>query len=93
MFNVYIRYVNLKPCISRLPENGYGGNVTDWPARLHDTPERLQSIQIDAYISRKELFRAETKYWNEIIGSYVRAWHWKTMKFRNVLDMKAGYGG
>ncbi|XP_057523727.1 probable methyltransferase PMT11 [Amaranthus tricolor] len=86
-------YVNLKPCISRLPENGYGGNVTDWPARLHDTPERLQSIQIDAYISRKELFRAETKYWNEIIGSYVRAWHWKTMKFRNVLDMKAGYGG
>ncbi|KAL2940558.1 putative methyltransferase PMT11 [Bienertia sinuspersici] len=61
-------YVNLKPCIARLPENGYGGNVTSWPERLHTPPERLQS-------------------------SYVRAWHWKTLKFRNVLDMRAGYGG
>ncbi|KNA20549.1 hypothetical protein SOVF_050940 [Spinacia oleracea] len=86
-------YVNLQPCITRLPENGYGGNVTKWPERLHTPPDRLQSIQIDAYISRKELFKAESKYWNEIIGSYVRAWHWKTLKFRNVLDMRAGYGG
>lgn len=85
--------MNLQPCITRLPENGYGGNVTKWPERLHTPPDRLQSIQIDAYISRKELFKAESKYWNEIIGSYVRAWHWKTLKFRNVLDMRAGYGG
>ncbi|XP_021757266.1 probable methyltransferase PMT11 [Chenopodium quinoa] len=86
-------YVNLQPCITRLPENGYGGNATNWPERLHTPPDRLQSIQIDAYISRKELFKAESKYWNEIIGSYVRAWHWKNLKFRNVLDMRAGYGG
>ncbi|XP_010691259.2 probable methyltransferase PMT11 [Beta vulgaris subsp. vulgaris] len=86
-------YVNLKPCITRLPENGYGGNLTNWPERLHSPPERLQSIQMDAYISRKELFKAESKYWNEIIGSYVRAWHWKNLRLRNVLDMRAGYGG
>ncbi|XP_074308221.1 putative methyltransferase PMT11 [Silene latifolia] len=86
-------YVNLKPCIARLPENGYGGNVPNWPDRLSTPPERLQSIQIDAYISRKELFKAETKYWNEIIEGYVRAWHWKSLKLRNVMDMRAGYGG
>ncbi|XP_002524217.2 probable methyltransferase PMT11 [Ricinus communis] len=86
-------YVDLKACITRLPEDGYGANITTWPARLHTPPDRLQSIQLDAYISRKELFKAESKYWYEIIAGYVRAWHWKKFKLRNVLDMKAGFGG
>lgn len=86
-------YVDLKACITRLPENGYGANVYSWPERLRTPPDRLQSIQLDAYIARKELFKAESKYWNEIIESYVRALHWKKMKLRNVLDMRAGYGG
>ncbi|KAB1217821.1 putative methyltransferase PMT11 [Morella rubra] len=86
-------YVDLKACITRLPENGYGANVTAWPARLQTPPDRLQSIQIDAYISRKELFKAESKYWNEIIESYVRFFHWKKIRLRNVMDMRAGFGG
>ncbi|GAY59093.1 hypothetical protein CUMW_191960 [Citrus unshiu] len=80
-------------CITRLPENGYGANVSLWPERLRTSPDRLQSIQLDAFIARKELFKAESKYWNEIIESYVRALHWKKMKLRNVLDMRAGFGG
>lgn len=88
-----LRYVDLKPCITRLPENGFGRNVTTWPARLHSPPDRLQSIQYDAYISRNELFRAESKYWNEIIESYVRVLHWKKIRLRNVMDMRAGFGG
>ncbi|XP_057441908.1 probable methyltransferase PMT11 [Lotus japonicus] len=86
-------YVNLKTCISPLPENGYGRNLTRWPARLHTPPDRLQSVKLDGFISRNELFRAESKYWNEIIENYVRGLHWKTMKFRNVMDMRAGFGG
>ncbi|CAH9091246.1 unnamed protein product [Cuscuta epithymum] len=86
-------YVDMKACITRLPEDGYGANVTNWPARLKDPPDRLQSIKFDAYISRKELFRAELKYWVEIIEGYVRAMHWKKFKLRNVLDMRAGFGG
>ncbi|CAA0375753.1 S-adenosyl-L-methionine-dependent methyltransferase [Arabidopsis thaliana x Arabidopsis arenosa] len=86
-------YTNLKPCISRIPEKGYGGNVPLWPARLHTPPDRLQTIKFDSYIARKELFKAESKYWNEIIGGYVRALKWKKMKLRNVLDMRAGFGG
>lgn len=87
------RYVDLKACITRLPEDGSGTNVTNWPSRLQNPPDRLQSIKLDAYISRKELFRAELKYWSEIIESYVRAMHWKKFKLRNVLDMRAGFGG
>ncbi|CAA2955184.1 probable methyltransferase PMT11 [Olea europaea subsp. europaea] len=86
-------YVDLKACITRLPEEGYGSNITTWPARLHNPPDRLQSIQIDAYMSRNELFRAESIYWKELIESYVRALHWKKFKLRNVLDMRAGFGG
>ncbi|KAG4157669.1 hypothetical protein ERO13_D02G077500v2 [Gossypium hirsutum] len=86
-------YVDLRACITQLPVNGYGSNVSTWPARLHDPPDRLQSIEMNAYISRKEIFRAESKYWNEIIDSYVRAFHWKDLKLRNVMDMRAGLGG
>lgn len=83
----------MRTCITRLPENGYGANFTTWPARLHYPPDRLQSIEMDAYISRKEIFKAESKYWNDIISGYVGAFHWKDFKLRNVLDMRAGYGG
>ncbi|XP_050384979.1 probable methyltransferase PMT11 [Argentina anserina] len=86
-------YVDLKPCITRLPENGYGANVTTWPDRMQTPPDRLQSIQFDAYISRKELFKAESKYWHEIIEGYVRAFKWKKLRLRNVMDMRAGFGG
>ncbi|XP_010534523.1 PREDICTED: probable methyltransferase PMT11 [Tarenaya hassleriana] len=86
-------YTSLKPCITRIPENGYGGNITSWPARLHTPPDRLQTIKLDSLIARKELLKAESKFWNEMIGGYIRAFKWKKMKLRNVLDMRAGYGG
>lgn len=83
----------MKACITRIPEDGYGANLVKWPDRLHITPSRLKSIQMDAYMSREELFKAESKYWSEIIGGYVRAWHWKKFKLRNVMDMRAVFGG
>ncbi|XP_022746058.1 probable methyltransferase PMT11 [Durio zibethinus] len=86
-------YVNLKACISQLPKNGHGANVAPWPARLQTPPDRLESIRIDSYIARKELFKAESKYWNEIVAKYVRARYWKKVKLRNILDMRAGFGG
>ncbi|MED6192573.1 hypothetical protein PIB30_011366 [Stylosanthes scabra] len=86
-------YVNLKPCISRLPENGYGTNVPEWPARLETPPDRLQTIKLDAFTSRPELFKAESKYWNEIVQQYVDTLGWKEMRMRNVMDMRAGFGG
>nr|XP_043607484.1 probable methyltransferase PMT10 [Erigeron canadensis] len=86
-------YIPLKSCISRLPENGYGGNITMWPARLHHPPDRLQSIQMDAFLSRKDIYKAESKYWKEITYSYVNVFRWKKLNVRNVMDMRARYGG
>ncbi|KAJ0505384.1 putative S-adenosyl-L-methionine-dependent methyltransferase [Helianthus annuus] len=86
-------YVDLKPCITPLPDDKSGANIATWPARLHNPPERLRSITFDAFVSRKDLFKAESKYWREIIDSYVRSLHWKKFKLRNVMDMRAGFGG
>ncbi|KAK1415540.1 hypothetical protein QVD17_31323 [Tagetes erecta] len=86
-------YVDLKSCITPLPEDKSGANITMWPARLRHPPERLQTITFDAFVSRKDLFKAESKYWKEIVDSYVRSLHWKKFKLRNVMDMRAGFGG
>ncbi|KAK0577262.1 hypothetical protein LWI29_030370 [Acer saccharum] len=85
--------VDLRACITRLPENGYGANLTAWPARIHNPPDRLRIIKMDADISRNEIFRAESKFWNDIIDSYIRAFRWKGFNLRNVMDMRAGFGG
>ncbi|GLT89079.1 hypothetical protein SLE2022_070800 [Rubroshorea leprosula] len=86
-------YIDLKSCITQLPENGFGANVASWPAHLETPPDRLQSIQIDAYIARNELFKAESKFWNETIANFVRGLGWKKIRLRNVMDMRAGFGG
>ncbi|RVX15797.1 putative methyltransferase PMT10 [Vitis vinifera] len=93
LVGMVLSYVGMKPCITLLPENGYGANVTAWPARLNDLPERLQTIEMDAYISRKEILKADTKFWHEVIYGYVHAYHWNDSKLRNVMDMRAGFGG
>ncbi|XP_068641264.1 probable methyltransferase PMT11 [Aristolochia californica] len=86
-------YVDLKPCITRLPENRLGANLMKWPERLHYPPDRLQTVEMDAYMAKKELFKAESKFWNDIVGSYIRAYHWKKLRLRNVMDMRASFGG
>lgn len=67
--------------------------MSTWPERLHRPPDRLQTIQMDAYLSRKDIFRAESKYWKDIIQSYVDGFRWRELKMRNVMDMRAGFGG
>ncbi|KAH7672792.1 Phosphoethanolamine N-methyltransferase protein [Dioscorea alata] len=86
-------YVNLKACITQLPENGHGANVAQWPGRLREPPARLQDVQMDAYMAKKELFLAESGYWNEIVRGYIRVFHWQKLRLRNVMDMRAGFGG
>ncbi|KAL3641205.1 hypothetical protein CASFOL_016173 [Castilleja foliolosa] len=85
--------VNMKACITRFPENGYGANISNWPARLHSPPDRLFSIPMDAYKSRRELYKADSKYLNDMVNGYVNAFRINTMNIRNAMDMKAGYGG
>ncbi|XP_042389966.1 probable methyltransferase PMT11 [Zingiber officinale] len=86
-------YVSQKACITRLPENGYGANVSSWPARLHEPPQRLQEVDMDAYTAKNEIFEAESQYWNETVESFIRIFRWQTLNLRNVMDMRAGFGG
>lgn len=88
-----LRYVNLKACISRLPEIGEGLTPVQWPARLMDPPKRLQGVIMDAYLSKDVLFKAETKFWDDILEGYIRIFKWRKFKLRNVMDMRAGFGG
>ncbi|KAG8078470.1 hypothetical protein GUJ93_ZPchr0007g6214 [Zizania palustris] len=86
-------YANLKACISQLPENGDGSTPFPWPARLMEPPKRLQGVEMDAQSSKNELFKAETKFWDDIVEGYIRVFKWRKFKLRNVLDMRAGFGG
>ncbi|KAI3951870.1 hypothetical protein MKW92_021476 [Papaver armeniacum] len=86
-------YVGLKACITRLPENGYGTSITAWPNRLDSVPDRLHSIQLESQISRGELFKAENGYWKQMLTGYLHTYHWERKPFRNVMDMRAGFGG
>ncbi|KAF7038584.1 hypothetical protein CFC21_048754 [Triticum aestivum] len=86
-------YVGLKACISRLPVNSDGSTPFPWPARLMEPPRRLQGVEMDAYSSKNELFKAETKFWDDILEGYIRVFKWKKFKLRNVMDMRAGFGG
>ncbi|MCL7022892.1 hypothetical protein MKW94_018479 [Papaver nudicaule] len=85
-------YVNLEACITRLPENGYGTNITTWPNRLDSIPDRLHSIQLETQISRGELLKAENRYWMQTLTGYLRT-NWERKRFQNVMDMRAGFGG
>ncbi|KAH9324994.1 hypothetical protein KI387_005172, partial [Taxus chinensis] len=86
-------YVPLKGCITWLPENGFGTNLPKWPERLHTIPDRLEAAPVDAYIAKKEIYIAETNYWKMIVEGYLRGIGWKRQHFRNVMDMRAGFGG
>ncbi|XP_078179278.1 putative methyltransferase PMT11 [Carex rostrata] len=86
-------YVNLKACISRLPDNGEASNLVTWPARLNEPTKRLQSVEMDAYMAKNELFKAETRFWDDIISGFIRVFKWRKMRLRNVMDMRAGFGG
>lgn len=88
-----IWYVPLKTCISRLPENGLGGSWTKWPQRLYTPPNRLQGVEMDAYISKEEVFTAEAGYWKIFVKSNLHRLGWKLHNVRNVMDMKAKFGG
>nr|GMC59249.1 probable methyltransferase PMT11 [Ipomoea batatas] len=88
-----IWYVDLKACITQLPEEGYAANVSTGPERLHYPSDRLKTIQLDAHISREELVRAESRYWRDIVKSYIQRLGWDKFQLRNVLDMRAGFGG
>ncbi|XP_020524861.1 probable methyltransferase PMT11 isoform X3 [Amborella trichopoda] len=85
-------YVPLKSCIPKLRERVRSISVRNRYKSL-DVPERLQNVELDAYVPRVEAFLAEKFYWKMAVQSYIDELGWRKLQFRNVMDMRANFGG
>lgn len=86
-------YVPLQSCITPLPENGLGGNLPEWPARLSTPPRRLETVVMDAGLAKPQVFKSDQRYWHAVVESYLRGLGLHKEEFRNIMDMRAMYGG
>jgi hypothetical protein len=88
----------MKACIHKLPTTE-GARATSWPAewplRVESTPAWLSSSERGIYGNPvAEEYRADTEHWKRIIEkSYLQGLGIQWSSVRNVMDMKAGYGG
>ncbi|KAG0610431.1 hypothetical protein M758_7G064800 [Ceratodon purpureus] len=91
-------YVAMKACIHKLPTTE-GARATSWPAewppRVDSTPSWLSPSEKGIYGNPVvEEFRADSEHWKRIIEkSYLQGLGINWSSIRNVMDMKAGYGG
>ncbi|XP_024376976.1 probable methyltransferase PMT11 isoform X1 [Physcomitrium patens] len=86
-------YVSLQSCLTLLPENGLGGDLPEWPARLSTPPRRLETIVMDATQARSYVFKSDQRYWHVVVEGYLRGLGLHKEDFRNIMDMRAMYGG
>ncbi|KAM7514739.1 hypothetical protein LguiA_004322 [Lonicera macranthoides] len=90
--------VNLQPCMHRVPvhTSQHGSKWPDqWPLRLEKPPYWLKSSQIG--VSGKaapEDFAADYEHWKRTVSqSYMKGLGIDWSSVRNVMDMRAVYGG
>ncbi|KAG9150811.1 hypothetical protein Leryth_002963 [Lithospermum erythrorhizon] len=90
--------VPLQACIHKIPvsESARGSQWPEmWPARVAKTPYWLSSSQTGVYGKpAPEDFAADNKHWKRVVEkSYLKGMgiNWSTV--RNVMDMRAVYGG
>ena len=84
-------------CISPLPDVNYvseisGGALEMWPKRLNVAPPRIgngqnDEITVKAFSDDNQTWKRRVSYYGVIIKSLAAG------KFRNIMDMNAGFGG
>ncbi|GAB2291295.1 hypothetical protein Dimus_025554 [Dionaea muscipula] len=81
-------YVPIRSCLHYIP-TAIEQHGTEWPA---EWPMRLESYP--DWLGNKEKVRADTEYWKAIVEkSYLTGMGIDWANVRNVMDMKAIYGG
>lgn len=67
----------------------------EWPQRVDATPSWLSDTEKGIYGGNlAEEYRSDTEHWKRIIEkSYLQGLGIDWSAIRNVMDMKAGYGG
>ncbi|KAJ4775298.1 S-adenosyl-L-methionine-dependent methyltransferases superfamily protein [Rhynchospora pubera] len=91
-------YIPLKTCMHKIPtnESDRGSNwPQDWPRRLQDPPYWLSNSQPGIYGKPvKEDFLTDTEHWKNVVTkSYLSGFGINWARVRNVMDMRAVYGG
>lgn len=88
----------MKACLHKLPSTEGARATTwptDWPLRAESTPSWLSNSDKGIYGgSLAAEFRSDADHWKRIIEkSYLHGLSIDWSNVRNVMDMKAGYGG
>ena len=93
-----IRNVPLEACVHKVPEEDTSKRGSKWPAewplRLEKPPYWLKS-QVGVYgKAAPQDFSADYKHWKNVVSeSYLEEIGINWSSVRNVMDMKAVYGG
>lgn len=93
-----IRNVALEACVHRVPEEDTSERGSQWPAewplRLEKPPYWLSS-QVGVYgKAGPKDFAADLKHWQNVVSqSYLEGIGIEWSSVRNVMDMRAVYGG
>ncbi|ONK58023.1 uncharacterized protein A4U43_C09F7110 [Asparagus officinalis] len=90
--------VPLQTCMHKIPVDASvrGSKWPEkWPLRLETAPYWLNSSQIGVYgKAAPEDFKADQEHWNTVVSkSYLNGMGIDWSKVRNVMDMRAVYGG
>ncbi|KAI3989160.1 hypothetical protein MKX01_033196 [Papaver californicum] len=91
-------YVPLQACIHRVPTNEVERGAQwpeEWPARVHKAPYWLNSSQKGIYGKpAPEDFSTDYEHWKRVVTkSYMTGLGISWSNVRNVMDMRAVYGG
>ncbi|KAJ6732817.1 METHYLTRANSFERASE PMT27-RELATED [Salix koriyanagi] len=91
-------YVPLQACMHRVPRSRSqrGGKwPEDWPERLQITPHWLKSSQVGIYGKpAPQDFEADYEHWKHVVSSsYMKGLGISWSNVRNIMDMRAVYGG
>lgn len=88
-------YVRMTACIHKIPDTKRTEWPEEWPLRATAVPGWLDKKDIGLYGKpAPEDFVTDTEHWNRVVSkTYMTGLgiDWSTI--RNVMDMKAGYGG
>lgn len=96
--NLSFRYVPLQSCMHKVPVNEAERGSQwpqEWPHRLQETPYWLNRSQKGIYGKpTPDDFAADYEHWQRVVSkSYLSGLGISWSNVRNVMDMRAVYGG
>lgn len=85
----------MTPCIHSIPASKRSEWPEEWPTRLKATPKLLSNNDIGIYgKAAPEDYRVDAEHWDNVVQkTYLKGVGIDWTTIRNVMDMKAGYGG